>query len=102
DDGAQIYFATFAQNTKGFPVIFTPVRNLNDDFNDGVITALNPAINPNTNFFGIQIDDFLTLDSTLTNEQRALIGCGPFFSTRCDSGRGGQAANTVVPGSAPV
>jgi hypothetical protein len=102
DDGAQIYFATFTQNTKGFPVIFTPVRNLNDDFNDGIITALNPAINPNTNFFGIQIDDFLTLDSTLTNEQRALIGCGPFFSTRCDSGRGGQAVNTVVPGSPPI
>ncbi len=30
-------------------------------------------------------DDFMTLDSTLTNEQRALLGCGPFWGTRCDS-----------------
>jgi hypothetical protein len=29
--------------------------------------------------------DFLTLDSSLTNEQKALLGCGPFFGTRCDS-----------------
>ena len=29
--------------------------------------------------------DWLTLDSTLTNEQKALLGCGPFFGTRCDS-----------------
>jgi len=26
-----------------------------------------------------------TLDSSLTNEQRALLGCGPFYGTRCDS-----------------
>ena len=26
-----------------------------------------------------------TLDSSLTNEQRALIGCGPFYGVRCDS-----------------
>jgi hypothetical protein len=29
--------------------------------------------------------DYFTLDSGLTNEQRALLGCGPFFGTRCDS-----------------
>jgi len=29
--------------------------------------------------------DPLTLDSTLGNEQRALLGCGPFFASRCDS-----------------
>jgi len=29
--------------------------------------------------------DWLTLDSTLTSEQKALLGCGPFFGTRCDS-----------------
>jgi hypothetical protein len=28
---------------------------------------------------------FQTLDNSLTNEQRALLGCGPFFGTRCDS-----------------
>jgi hypothetical protein len=26
-----------------------------------------------------------SLDATLTNEQRALLGCGPFYGTRCDS-----------------
>ena len=30
--------------------------------------------------------DFVTLDSTLSNAQRALLGCGPFYGTRCDSG----------------
>jgi len=30
-------------------------------------------------------EDYFTLDSGLTNEQRALLGCGPFFGTRCDS-----------------
>ena len=30
-------------------------------------------------------EDYLTLDSALTNEQKALLGCGPFFGTRCDS-----------------
>jgi hypothetical protein len=29
--------------------------------------------------------DRVTLDSSLTNEQRALLGCGPFYGTRCDS-----------------
>ncbi|MGH0031356.1 MAG: DUF1302 family protein [Myxococcota bacterium] len=28
---------------------------------------------------------FQTLDNSLTNEQRALLGCGPFYGTRCDS-----------------
>jgi len=26
-----------------------------------------------------------SLDSTLTNEQRALLGCGPFYGSRCDT-----------------
>ena len=26
-----------------------------------------------------------TLDSSLTNEQRALLGCGPFYGMRCDT-----------------
>ena len=29
--------------------------------------------------------DPLSLDSTLTNEQRALLGCGPFWGSRCDT-----------------
>jgi hypothetical protein len=31
------------------------------------------------------VADFLTLDKSLTNEQRALLGCGPFYASRCDS-----------------
>ena len=30
-------------------------------------------------------EDMLTLDSSLTATQRALLGCGPFFGTRCDT-----------------
>jgi hypothetical protein len=89
---AQGYFTTFTQNTKGLPTQYTPVRNLNDDFNDGIITALNPEINPPGTAM-----DFLTLDQTLTNEQRALLGCGPFYGTRCDSGRGGFATSPFSP-----
>src|SRR5262249_46021737 len=33
----------------------------------------------------------LSLDSVLTAEQRALIGCGPFYGTRCDSSRTDRA-----------
>jgi len=31
------------------------------------------------------VQNFVTLDRSLTNEQRALLGCGPFFGSRCDS-----------------
>ena len=45
---------------------FTPVRNLNDDFNDGIITALNSrAINsPDQILASTRCNDFLTLDSS--------------------------------------
>jgi len=33
----------------------------------------------------VQGGDLLTMDSTLTNFQKALLGCGAFFGTRCDS-----------------
>jgi hypothetical protein len=36
--------------------------------------------------FHYDTNDMLTADSTMTNAQRALIGCGPFYGTRCDSG----------------
>ena len=39
----------------------------------------------------------LTLDQVLSNEQRALFGCGPFFGTRCDSGRGGVVTSPFNP-----
>ena len=84
---AQDFFNTLTTQTKGRQTQYTPARNLNDDFNDGFITALNPNfINP-----AGTANDLLTMDQVLSNEQRALLGCGPFFGTRCDSGRGGIA-----------
>jgi hypothetical protein len=75
---------------------------LNRDPNDGLITATDQVfINRDQTpisgdslgllgFIGGKYlpgdEDMLTLDSTLTNEQRALLGCGPFFGTRCDTG----------------
>ena len=38
---------------------------------------------------------FQTLDNSLTNEQRALLGCGPFFGTRCDSSANVNPLNPV-------
>ena len=95
---AQGFFTTFAQNTKGAPSRFTPVRNLNDDASDGIITAQlgslsgNPSLEINTPGANPG-NDMLTLDQVLSNEQRALFGCGPFYGTRCDSGRGGIVTN---------
>ena len=37
-------------------------------------SSVSPAVMP-----------FVTLDKALTNEQRALGGCGPFYASRCDS-----------------
>ena len=45
---AQNFFRVIEANTKrgsGNFEYFTPVRNLNVDVNDGVITAFNPFIN---------------------------------------------------------
>ena len=83
---------------RGVRFSITPVRNLNDDSNDGIITAPQPSreliprsTSPDT------ANDLLTLDQVLSNEQRALLGCGPFFGTRCDSGRGGIATSPFNP-----
>ncbi len=87
DVDAQGLFRTIESNTKQAFTTFTPVRNLNVDYNDGIITAYNAFINKGS----ILPDraDWLTMDSTLTNEQRAALGCGPFYGIRCDSGVGG-------------
>jgi hypothetical protein len=43
---------------------------------------------------------FLALDDTLTAEQQVLLGCGPFFGTRCDSSdvirRGSDHAHRAI------
>jgi hypothetical protein len=95
--------ALIVSNTKGGSTVINrmPTTPLNSDVRDGrndATGSLNPRTrsgraNPPqgliTTFFrqsGRNPFGFLTLDSTLTNEQRALLGCGPFYGTRCDSG----------------
>jgi hypothetical protein len=63
-----------------------PLRATNRDLRDGVTTARGAFFDRD----GIPYepdspDDLLTLDSALTAEQRALLGCGPFYGTRCDA-----------------
>ena len=89
DVDAQGLLRTIMNTTKQAFTNFTPVRNLNVDSNDGIITAFNPFINRGAVVFPGEPVDWLTMDSTLTNEQRATLGCGPFWGTRCDSGVGG-------------
>jgi hypothetical protein len=74
-------------NTKGTFLTEFPIRALNNDVRDGRNNsrvadegAFNPALVPFRD-----PDDWNTLDQTLTMEQRALLGCGPFYGTRCDS-----------------
>jgi len=89
-DFAQNFFRVIEGATKGGQAEFsTPVRPINVDARDGIITAYSVPINQGPNGLTPDRQDFLTLDSTLTNEQRAALGCGPFFGTRCDSGVGG-------------
>ena len=96
---AQNFFRVIESNTKGGTgnfEYFTPVRPLNVNvMTDGVITAFHPLINkpdpanPGVDSIFPNRQDWLTMDSTLSNEQRAMLGCGPFYGTRCDSGVGG-------------
>jgi len=76
-------------NRSAFPQI--PAAPMNRDVRDGAVTATNTWVarggGPNSP------DNFLTLDSTLTSEQKALLGCGPFMGTRCDSGAEGWVGN---------
>jgi hypothetical protein len=51
---------------------FDGVRTLTDNIMLG-LTPLSANI------------DTISLDESLTNEQRALLGCGPFWGTRCDT-----------------
>ncbi|HEY5656208.1 MAG TPA: DUF1302 family protein, partial [Myxococcota bacterium] len=95
-----------AQGTQQF------LNLVNDDTKDTALNgnlyavplaSLNSLRNDPTNPIGVSgadaragFDGFSTLtdpfgpveqslDATLTNEQRALLGCGPFYGTRCDS-----------------
>jgi hypothetical protein len=101
--GCQNYMSIIARNvsrTISPALRESAIVPLNRDPQDGFITATSELINRDTELtsapplarqilatttFTPGDEDMLTLDSTLTNEQRALLGCGPFFGTRCDA-----------------
>jgi hypothetical protein len=75
-------------NQKGAQALPVPIRPANRDVRDGFLTSLGGVFNVD----GIPYNpdsttDLLSLDSVFTSEQRALLGCGPFYGTRCDSSR---------------
>jgi len=79
-----------ASNATGGIVDVVPTVNLNREFGFGFgifNRGLNPGLSHLTsyNLVGGDFLGALSLDSTLTGEQRALLGCGPFWGTRCDS-----------------
>jgi hypothetical protein len=91
-------------NQKASAELPVPLRPTNRDLRDGVNTSLGlifrnvPIGNPERAYTPDSSFNLLSLDSVLTAEQRALLGCGPFFGTRCDSSRLDRAA---VPGFPP-
>jgi hypothetical protein len=101
----QTFLNTISNMLQRRPVFRpSPLVPLNRDADDGVITAMDPRINsaeaecpftdPSMCAFLRALGvlrflpapgDALTLDSSLNNVQRALLGCGPYHGTRCDS-----------------
>ena len=82
---------TLGAAATGSTVQVVPLVNLNRESGFGG-RGFNPRTASNADSYRKIADagseDFrnvLTLDSTLTREQRALLGCGPFWGTRCDS-----------------
>ena len=88
-------YLVIQQNTKGSGTEIVPVQSMNRDERDGRVSSFNTqftrldpfapvsATNPFIPNFSFSAS--LTMDSTMTAEQRALVGCGPFYGTRCDS-----------------
>jgi hypothetical protein len=85
---------TIVQNTKNDQLSTYPLVGLNSDIRDGRFNSTLADADGGARddgFLGVgdrpyrDPDNWLTADSTLTAEQRALLGCGPFFGTRCDS-----------------
>ncbi len=59
----------------------TPLVPLSVDLNDGGPSTLPPQF---AGDFGVIIWQGSGLQPVLTDEQEALLGCGPFFQTQCD------------------
>ena len=97
--GAGFLMDVVVQNTKSgfnFGLINRqfPIATLNSDVRDGRTGATNELFNARELIFGIvrkkdqarDVFDVMTLDNSLTVQQKALLGCGPAYGTRCDSG----------------
>lgn len=125
--GSGFLMDVVVQNTKsGFSFGFTnrqfPIATLNSDVRDGRTGATNDLYNTRELIFGIvrrkdqarDVFDVMTLDNSLTWQQKALLGCGPAYGTRCDSGSAAvrvriedcvSAANPrcpILPGNTPA
>jgi hypothetical protein len=86
------------QNQKGAAFNPYPIRPANRDLRDGVMTSQGTIFNRDGIAYNPDsTQDLLSLDSVLSPEQRALLGCGPFYGTRCDSSRRDRGAGTGVP-----
>ncbi|MCP5057607.1 MAG: hypothetical protein GY937_12900 [bacterium] len=78
-------FFDFGSFTGGVPTLLVP---LDAGINDGVAASITqyPASTqsslPNPGFATLAL--FSGLDPFLTDEQEALLGCGPFYETDCD------------------
>jgi len=86
------------QNQKGAAFNPFPIRPANRDLRDGVMTSLGTIFNRDGIAYNPDsVQDLLSLDSVLSPEQRALLGCGPFYGTRCDTSRRDRGQVTGVP-----
>jgi hypothetical protein len=75
-------------NQKSAAALPVPIRPANRDLRDGFLTSLGGIFNVDgIPYNADSTQDLLSLDSVYTAEQRALLGCGPFYGTRCDSSR---------------
>jgi len=93
------FYGAIIINTKGASLgapDTIPLAPLSSDAGDGRTTSLDSiyGINARRLFFGTKYlkdtprdpFDILTLDNSLTTQQKAFLGCGPNYGTRCDTG----------------
>jgi hypothetical protein len=89
--GSPVAIATLSNPQFLGTNIATPLVSLSIDPGDGTPTGLfaGPATNPGANFalpgFPTNHNRFQTIAQVFTPQQQALLGCGSFYGTNCDS-----------------
>ncbi|MBW2267819.1 MAG: hypothetical protein JRH16_04520 [Deltaproteobacteria bacterium] len=82
-------------NIGGMTMRHVGLATLNSDVRDGRIGATDNAFNLRVGLapgnvrlkdMARDVFDAMTLDNSLTWQQKAALGCGPAYGTRCDSG----------------